>query len=310
MTIPDTLCLPMSTPVTSASLPILPLPSRAKPSLAALSKVPPPTTLSDVLTALGKIDTINPAKMKPMVAAVSTCGRLLKRPLDAVPASPKLLLPMLLELTPQRSNRSAKTLANTRTLIKKALILTGAGRPVRHDGTPLSPAWQALYDQLGTQRLKSALSRLIHYANQTGISPDQVNQSVLEQFVADITKSGEVKNIQLRHRDSFVLWNQCATAIKGWPQTFLHEPVIKRVMRNLTWDQLPENLRQEVDDYCAWLSGADVFAEDGPARPCKPSTIRQRREILRIVASNLIASGVVPERPTHWIRSLIRTMQK
>ena len=230
-----------------------------------------------------------------IVAAVRTCRRLLNRPLDALPASPKLLLPMLLELTPQRANRSPKTLANMRTLVKRALILTGAGRRVRHYGTPLSPAWQALYNQLPTKRLKYALSRLIHYANQASIRPDQVNQSFLEQFVADLGKSGEVKNVPLRHRDSAVFWNQCATAIKGWPQTFLHEPVIKRVMRNLTWDQLPENLRQEVDDYCAWLSGTDVFAEDGPARPCKPSTIRQRREILRIVASNLIASGVAPD---------------
>ena len=296
MTIPDTACLPMSTPVASPSVPNLPIPSRPKPSLAAsLSKVQPPSTLSDVLTALGKIHTIDQARTKQLAAAIRTCGRLLNRPLEGLPASPKLLLPMLLELTPQRSIRSAKTLANMRTLVKRALILTGAGRRVRHDGTPLSPAWQALYNQLPTKRLKHALSRLIHYANQASIRPDQVNQSFLDQFVADIAKSGEVKNVPLRHRDSAIFWNQSATAIKGWPQTFLHEPVIKRVMRNLTWDQLPENLRQEVDDYCAWLSGTDVFAEDGPARPCKSSTIRQRREILRIVASNLIASGVAPD---------------
>ena len=261
-------------------------------------KVPPPTTLSDVLIELAKIDTINPTKIKAIVAAVSTCRHLLNRPLDALPASPKLLLPMLLDLSPQRANRSPKTLANTRTLVKKALILTGAGRRVRHDGTPLSPAWQALYDRLPTKRVKYALSRLIHYANQAGISPDQVNESFLEQFVADIAKSGEVKNVPLRHRDSAVFWNQCATSIKGWPQTFLHEPVVKRVMRNLPWDHLPENLRQEIDVYCAWLSGTDVFAEDGPAKPCKPSTIRQRREMLRIAASNLIAGGVASEAVT------------
>ena len=191
MTTPDTSCLPMSTPVTSPSVPNLPIPSmRTLKPAPAVSDVKPLITLSDVLTALANIHTIHQARIKPIVAAVRTCRRLLNRPLDALPASPKLLLPMLLELTPQRANRSPKTLANMRTLVKRALILTGAGRRVRHYGTPLSPAWQALYNQLPTKRLKYALSRLIHYANQASIRPDQVNQSFLEQFVGDLGKSG------------------------------------------------------------------------------------------------------------------------
>jgi hypothetical protein len=272
--------------------------------------VQPPSTLSDVLTALGKIHTIDQARTKQLAAAIRTCGRLLNRPLEGLPASPKLLLPMLLELTPQRSIRSAKTLANMRTLVKRALILTGAGRRVRHDGTPLSPAWQALYNQLPTKRLKYALSRLIHYANQASVRPDQVNQSFLDQFVADIAKSGEVKNVPLRHRDSAIFWNQSATAIKGWPQTLLHEPVIKRVMRNLTWDQLPENLRQKLTITVHGLVAPTYSPRTVQQDLANPQQFVSGVKFSASSHRTLLRAGLYQTRPTHWIRSLIRTMQK
>ena len=68
-------------------------------------------------------------------------------------------------------------------------------------------------------------------------------------------------------------------------------PVADRVRRNLPWDAFPSVLSTEVEHYLTWLSGADLLADDGPPRTCKPTTIRQRRELIRAAASNLVEAG-------------------
>jgi len=248
-------------------------------------------TLADVIVAIELADGPSIEWRRVLAAAVRSAGRLLNLPLPLIPADPKALLPMLARLTPVSTNRSAKTIDNTRSLVKEALILVGAGRRVRCNGTPLSPAWQTLYGSLPTKRLTNALSRFMHYANQHDVDPEQVNQTVLEQFVADLNASGEVANVAGRHRDVARFWNECVASIQLWPATTLIVPVVVRVRRNLPWDAFPPALSTEVEHYLTWLSGADLLAEDGPPRPCKPTTIRHRRELIRAAASNLVEAG-------------------
>jgi len=208
----DISCLPMSSPDTATALPT---------TLSTVKKVhgnarPAPLikrTLADVLVALELAHEAASERRKVLAAAVRSAGRLLNLPLPLIPAEPKALLPMLARLTPVSTGRSAKTIDNTRSLVKEALILVGAGRRVRCNGTPLSPAWQTLYDSLPTKRLTNALSRFMHYANQHDIDPHQVNQALLEQFVADLNASGEVANVAGRHRDVARFWNECVSSI-------------------------------------------------------------------------------------------------
>jgi hypothetical protein len=97
-------------------------------------------TLADVIVALELTDEPARERRQVLTAAVRSAGRLLNLPLPLIPADPKALLPMLARLTPVGTGRSAKTIDNTRSLVKEALILVGAGRRVRCNGTPLSPA--------------------------------------------------------------------------------------------------------------------------------------------------------------------------
>ncbi len=118
-------------------------------------------------------------------------------------------------------------------------ISARAGRRVSFDGTSLSPARQVLYSALSTKRLRHALSRFIHYANRSTVSPEQVNAEFLAWFAADLEASGEVANVHLRHRETAVSWNQCSRMIASWLHTVLPEPRIDRVRRNLAWSEFP-----------------------------------------------------------------------
>ena len=121
---------------------------------------------------------------------------------------------------------------------------------------------------------------------------------MLDQFVDDLAASGEVAHVRIRHRNTAVLWNRCARTVPGWPRVQLTEPVVVRVYKNLLWDELPPRFTDDVDKYLGWLSGSDVLAEDGPERPTAATTLRQRRELVRIAASNLLESGFPPDELT------------
>ena len=54
----------------------------------------------------------------------------------------------------------------------------------------------------------------------------------------------------------------------------------------------------DVYKYLGWLSASDVLAEGGPERPTAATTLRQRRELVRIAASNLLESGFPPDERT------------
>ena len=252
---------------------------------------PSPSTLAEVVAALDAHPKHDPLQVKLLVAAVRATGRFLNAPLNTISAAPKDTLPRLARLSPSDARRSAKTIANTRSLLKEALILTRAGRRVRFDGTPLSPAWRDLYSALPSKRLRNALSRFIHYANQASVDPERIDPAFLARFATDLEVSGEVAHVSRRHRETAIFWNQCSKTIAGWPSTILPEPRVERVRRNLAWSDFPAQFCASVDEYCDWLTGRDLFADDGPPRPCKPSTVRQRRELLRIAASNLVAGG-------------------
>ncbi len=229
---------------------------------------------------------------KAWTSAINTLANWIGRPPSAIPASLPDLQPLMLALTPTTTKRTKKTLANTRSLVKAALTHLKLHVRVRADGTPRLREWDALYRQLPDKRMRNGLSRFINYASRLGHLPDQVDQELLDQFVAELEASGEVANVTHRHRDTTVLWNRAVSTIAGWPQSKLAEPSVERIKKHLSWDAFTPAFQRDVERYLRWLSGADFLDDEGPARGCKPLTLKLRREQLRIAASSLIATGV------------------
>ena len=122
--------------------------------------------------------------------------------------------------------------------------------------------------------------------------PSKSTKRPLDRFIADLDASGEVAHVALRHRDTAVLWNRAVSTIAGWPQNMLAEPAVVRIKRHLPWEALAPEFQRDVDRYLRWASGADFLDADAPAKSCKESTLKLRREQLRIAASSLVASGV------------------
>ncbi len=257
-------------------------------------QAPAAATLADVVGVVRRRSDLSEQRRKELEAGVRTFGRLLNRPIESIPALPQSLGRLFASLSSTTTGKSGKTLANTVSQVKAALAAAGIGRRVRFNRKPLSPEWARLYGSLSQKQYRNGLSRFIHYADQHEVSPEGVDDRLLDQFVADLAASGEVAHVHIRHRNTAVLWNRCARTVTGWPRIQLTEPVVVRAYKNLLWGELPPPFTEDVDKYLGWLSGGDVFAEDGPERPTAPTTLRQRRELIRIAASNLLAGGFPP----------------
>ena len=260
------------------------------PNLPAAPK--PAPTLADALASLAGSIAIDVGRRKAWAAAITTTAKLIGRPPSTIPATLPELQPLLTALKPASTRRSAKTLANTRSLVKAALTHLGLHHRVRSNGTPLASEWAQLYRQLPDKRMRNGLSRFIHYASRLEHIPNRVDQALLDRFVADLEVSGEVANVAHRHRDTAVLWNRAVSTIPGWPQTMLVEPSVDRARKHLPWEAFSREFRRDVDRYLRWLSGADFLDKDAPDRGCSASTLKLRREQLRIAASSLVATGV------------------
>ena len=124
--------------------------------------------------------------------------------------------------------------------------------------------WELLYRQFPDKRFRNGLSRFIHYANRRQVEPSQVDQALLDRFVADLEASGEVAHVTRRHRDTAVLWNRAVRLLPGWPQSLLAEPIVDRANKHLPWAAFSPEFQRDVERYLQWLGGADFLAEDAP----------------------------------------------
>jgi integrase len=295
-----------------------------------------PLSLADLASKIADDRALSPEKRGAYGGAIRTVASILGRDAAALPASMAEIERLLREVPGPAHGRSKKTIANTRSRLKAALLHATDAPLLPPHGTPLEGRWATLYDQLTDLRLRNGLSRIIRIASFRGVEPEAVDDEFLQEVLAAISKVNWGRDTLPFWRKTAAIWNEAVGSIAGWPPQRLTPPPEATRTRHLSLDQLPLSFRQDLDAYSQWASGADRLADDAPATPLKASTLRQRREHLRLAASTLatalgdahhierLATLVIPgnmrsilsaylaatndQRPTAFIRSLAITL--
>ena len=214
--------------------------STPPPSRAAAA---PPPTLADVLAAVHSAP-LPDRRRQDLASAVRSVARALGRPPEQIPADPRLLARRLAEIAPQALGFSKPRWNNVRSLLRAALDLVTTVSPGRHL-TPLTPAWQALWDRLPGKRLKSGLSRLLHFCSAAGIEPGDIGEATFAAFRAHLELT-LLKDPPIVFRETLRGWNAARGEVPGWPDVDVSIPA-RRTAWTLPWSAFPESLQSGRD---------------------------------------------------------------
>ena len=261
--------------------------------------IPDPQPLASGDRSLGELramiladTTLKEARRSAMASALNTVARALGLPLDAIPAAPARLRPLLAGLTPAMAKLSTGSWRNALSLLGSAVDRVEGGiLPRRFDSAP-SAAWAELLAGLrGRGPIVYYLGRLGRYATQLGVEPDGVDDRLLARYQADLVERSLVAEPARVAREAARAWNRAAAAHTGWPPQRLTVPD-NTVRCSLAWTRYPASLQAEVERWIDWL-GRDPFVSR-PFKPLRPLSLEARRRQLALYLGALVESGEDP----------------
>jgi hypothetical protein len=135
----------------------------------------------------------------------------------------------------------------------------------------LSPEWVKLFAVLKRRRVHIGLSRLARYASAEGIEPNDVNDAVIDRFIAAVRAGSLHQKPNVLHRQVTLIWNEVAAefGLPGVTVASFRAPP-KRIDESL----LPPSFIKDRDSYLAWCGVSDPFAADARAKRLAPRTLK------------------------------------
>jgi hypothetical protein len=167
-------------------------------------------SLQDVLHAVEGLETVSVTRRRDLRSAVKRVATLLgddpARVLLDIPA----ISSKLTAISPVAAGLSNKSFSNIRSDFMAA-VKASRLKPVHCSGkTPMSAAWTNLVAGLSYKRARIGLSRLARYANAKNIAPEQINDAVIDHFIAAVHDGSLHRKPNDLHRMVSRIWNEVA----------------------------------------------------------------------------------------------------
>ena len=222
-------------------------------------------------------------------------ARHLDQPPETIPARFSAVRGRMSALNPAQLGCSPKTLANTKSNAKAALLWFRKERGLPADGVELTPAWKALHQRLSDRSTRYRLAPLMRYCSAAGIGPDGVDDDVLDRFLAHREATSTRAADAATRRIVAKLWNGCIGTIRGWPKVPLSAPAPRR-RGGRAFEEFPLGWRNDVDNLLDNLRRVRRLPDGTRRRPCTSSTITCRKRELVAAANIALRSGIPLER--------------
>jgi hypothetical protein len=220
-------------------------------------------------------------------------AKALDKPLEVIPARYSAVRAAMAQLHEVPVGWTPKTLANHRSNAKAALLWLAKEKGIPEHGVVLLPCWEELRAKISDSLPRARLSSLMRFCSANHIAPESVDEGVIERLLAYRSQVGQAADPAFR-RLLARAWNHNAASTAGWPSRMLVEPPVRAAVA-LPWEDFPEGLRRDVDQYLESLTRNRRSRTGQRIRPLKPSTIGTRRAELQVAARNRRSCG----RPQH-----------
>jgi hypothetical protein len=237
-------------------------------------------------------------------SALRGIARCFDQPLEAIPARFSAVRARMAALHHVPADWTPKTLANTRSNAKAALLWFTKEQKLPSAGISLSPAWDRLHRQLDDPSTRYRLSPFMRFCSGSGIEPSAVDEVVLDRYLIHRENTTARTSNASTRRIIARLWNKCISAIEGWPHTRLFEPPVM-TKEGPAWTDFPVGLQNDTKQHLADLGRMRRTKNGFRPGACKVSTIEMRRREIVAAARTAVKSGV----PIESLTSLSALLQ-
>jgi integrase len=249
---------------------------------------------SDVIERLQADVDLSETRRRDLVSGLRRLAKALGRPPEDVPCDTRWLQKRLGKINPATFGIATKTWQNTVSDARAAMAQVGIVERKINQIDDLVPEWHRLWSLVLESKdptLQPSLSRFVYFLNRRRVLPEDVRQEHADAFLQAIEANEISKSPQVVYRAAVNGWKLAARRIDAWPKTPLSLP-LRQVKYILDIESFTPSFKASYEDLFRRMTEVDPFADAGPVRPVRPSTLKQyRRQLLRF-ASDLFHSGI------------------
>ena len=250
-------------------------------------------TLATLLAVLERDATQSETRLRDLRSAVKRVAVLLGNEPGALALDLSAISAQLATVSPVAVGMTVKRLTNIRSDFLAAVKTSGV-IPIKFEvKNTLSPAWSELFSRLSGRRAHIGLSRLARYASSRRIEPGEINDTVIDKFIAAVREGSLHQNPRVLHRQVTLIWNEAERDQRLGLQSVTIAS-FRGPPKRIDWSRLPVSFRREVDNYQGWAGRSDPFAADARPRALAPRTLRLRRHYIHAAVSALVENGTKP----------------
>jgi integrase len=251
-------------------------------------------TFADAIEAIAAATEVPLHTRRQWCSALRGLARCLGRPPENIPARFSAVRNKMLALRYPPFGWTAKTLANTKSNAKAALLWFRREEGLGSDGVPMTPAWETLHRALADPSTRYRLAPLMRFCSAIGVEPAALDDNVLGRFLQHRENTSTRASDAAARRIIAKLWNGCVGTVEGWPHQTLEVPPLNR-RGGLAWQDLPEAWRSDVNGYLKFLTTIHPDKNGRRLAPCAETTLTTRKRELVAAANMAVQAGVPPE---------------
>jgi hypothetical protein len=251
-------------------------------------------SFADAIAMIATSDELPDELKRHWTTSLRQFARAVDRPLEVIPARYSAVRYDLAMWHHAPSGLTPKTVMNHRSNTKRALLYLSQEKGIPEHGAPLTADWEKLRAQVSDSLVRSRLSSFIRYCSANNVSPREMDETVVDEFVDYRNRCSKAADDAFR-RLLARAWNANIGSISDWPNRRLVEPPVKSAV-DVEWEEFPSGLRKEVDKYLKGLTQIRKSRRGRHIKPLRESTIKGRRAELQAAARMAVKIGIPVEK--------------
>jgi len=252
--------------------------------------LPLPGNLSQVADRIATDPSLPASKRAEIRSALRALAAAAGQMLDAIPADATRIRDLLKHRSAATAGLTRERWTNVRSLVCTALLRVGVLTLPNRISEPPSNAWQALLARVSGKGEIAMLGRFARCCTLLDVEPDQVNDTFMARYRAELVQRSLVCEPEKVVRESAVAWNNASRTVEGWPRITLTVPN-NSLYYSPGWAAYPETLVADVERWLAGPPSTNIFSKDNPRR-LREATVISCRDHLRLLLGGMVLRGV------------------